>query len=171
MAVVVAIDLNADRTRNVVLNVARRLDDSARVMDNIGSTLVDLIHLTFRDSVDPYGQPWTPLSPVTIARRRKQSSKPLLDTGRLRNSISYAATRDEVRVFTGTEVIYAATQQFGARKGQYGRTKRGGPIPWGDIPARKFFPLLNDQAVLPDDWDAELVSLFDSYLGEVIADE
>jgi len=29
-------------------------------------------------------------------------------------------------------------QQFGAKKGQFGKTRRGAPIPWGNIPARPF---------------------------------
>jgi phage gpG-like protein len=35
-------------------------------------------------------------------------------------------------------MIYAAVQQFGAAKGAFGRTSRGAPIPWGNIPARPF---------------------------------
>ena len=38
----------------------------------------------------------------------------------------------------GSSLEYAAVQQFGARRGEFGRTRRGAPIPWGDIPARPF---------------------------------
>ena len=38
----------------------------------------------------------------------------------------------------GTNVVYAATHQFGATRGAFGTTSRGNPIPWGDIPARLF---------------------------------
>jgi hypothetical protein len=30
---------------------------------------------------------------------------------------------------------------FGAKQGAFGRTSRGGPIPWGDIPARPLLPI------------------------------
>jgi phage gpG-like protein len=30
---------------------------------------------------------------------------------------------------------------FGARQGAFGRTRRNGPIPWGNIPARPFLPI------------------------------
>jgi phage gpG-like protein len=44
-------------------------------------------------------------------------------------------------VEVGSSLEYAAVQQFGARQGQLGRTRRGAPIPWGDIPPRPFLGL------------------------------
>lgn len=41
-------------------------------------------------------------------------------------------------------MIYAGSQQFGAAKGSFGNTKRGSPIPWGDIPAREFLGLSDE---------------------------
>jgi len=41
----------------------------------------------------------------------------------------------------GSVLEYAAVQQFGAKKGAFGRTRRGAPIPWGDIPPRPFLGL------------------------------
>ena len=38
----------------------------------------------------------------------------------------------------GTNVVYATTQQFGAARGEFGATRRGRPIPFGDIRARAF---------------------------------
>lgn len=38
----------------------------------------------------------------------------------------------------GSNLIYAAVQQFGAGKGQFGNMANGSPIPWGNIPARPF---------------------------------
>lgn len=35
----------------------------------------------------------------------------------------------------------------GARKGQFGRTSRGAPIPWGNIPARDFLGVSADDRV------------------------
>ncbi|MGB0955835.1 MAG: phage virion morphogenesis protein [Panacagrimonas sp.] len=35
-------------------------------------------------------------------------------------------------------------QQFGARKGAFGTTRRGAPIPWGDIPARPFLGISDE---------------------------
>jgi phage gpG-like protein len=49
---------------------------------------------------------------------------------------------------------YAATQQYGARRGEFGtgsyKTRKGTfPMPWGDIPARPFLGFSDDdQAII-----------------------
>ena len=106
-------------------------------MRAIGHALAENARLRFRESRGPDGQPWAPLSPATIARRRQGSSKPLLDTGRLRNSITYA-TEGQNAVVVGTNVRYGRMQQQGAAKGEFGRTSRGSPIPWGRVPGRPY---------------------------------
>jgi phage virion morphogenesis protein len=102
--------------------------------------------------------PWAPLSPTTLMRRRKQGrgAKILIDTGLLRASILPVYTDDYAAV--GTNLKYARTHQFGARRGEYGRnvistvqrrtrhgtiqyTRRIPNIPWGNIPARPFMVL------------------------------
>ena len=50
--------------------------------------------MRFRHSKDPNGVMWEPLKESTVSRRRKGSSKPLVDTGELRGSISSKATKD-----------------------------------------------------------------------------
>ncbi len=40
--------------------------------------------------------------------------------------------------------MQAAVLQFGAREGQFAATKRGGKIPWGDIPAWRYLPITRD---------------------------
>jgi phage gpG-like protein len=64
-------------------------------------------------------QKFTPLSPRTIAARRKGRGrggpKILIDRGRLLGSIQKSTTTDGVRV--GTNVIYARRQHFGYEGG------------------------------------------------------
>lgn len=115
----------------------------------IGHNLAESTRLRFRDGRGPTGTSWAPLSPVTLALRRKGkgagSAKPLLDTGRLANSITHRVGHNYVEV--GTNVIYARMQQMGAAKGAFGRTRRGAPIPWGRVPGRPFLGLsLADRA-------------------------
>ncbi len=81
-----------------------------------------LVSEGFDKAEAPDGAPWAPLAPRTIARRRKRSARPLLDTGRLRNSV--AITSDAEGVYLSTPVVYAATHQHGR----------------GAIPARPFLP-------------------------------
>ncbi len=113
-------------------------------LEPIKNLLIDSTRLRFREARSPEGAPWAALSPVTIARRRRGSSRPLLDTGALRNSITGRVTGNELIV--GTNKRQAPMLHFGARKGQFGRgryrTKRGSfPIPWGNVPPRPIFGL------------------------------
>lgn len=106
----------------------------------IGNALADNTRLRFNEGVTPDGAPWAPLTRTTMLRRlqgrsgnfRKSGAlsakgrrvaaggfKPLLDTGRLRNSIT--SNVDGNSVVVGTNVIYGALQQFGAKEGQFGR--------------------------------------------------
>lgn len=159
----------------------KRLSDAVGnlqpAMDEIGAAVRDRVSETFKTSTDPWGNRWKPLGQAGIMNRLnrrkdsytksgKLSSKgkgylmagfqPLLDTGRLRTSITYRATGTDVRV--GTNVVYATTHQFGARQGQYGRSRRG-PIPWGNVPARPFLPVRSNGADLPAAWQSEIIDI------------
>ena len=59
---------------------------------------------------------WPSLKPETI--KRKGSSKPLIDTGRLSNSITHKVEGDKalVGIFGGEVLIYAAVHEFGSPK-------------------------------------------------------
>lgn len=93
----------------------------------------------------PDGTPWKPLSALTIAGRRKGSSSPLTDTGRLLGSIDYTAGARSVVV--GTNVFYAGFHQDGV-KSIKPKSARALAIPMGgggfafaketSIPARPF---------------------------------
>ncbi|NOT66397.1 MAG: phage virion morphogenesis protein [Methylotenera sp.] len=101
---------------------------------SIGEDLVKSTKNRFNESRGPDGKAWAPNSPLTLIRKR--GTKPLIDNGILRDQISYAEEGNTLTIFSTLE--YAATQQFGAKKGAFGRTKRNAPIPWGDIPSRPF---------------------------------
>ena len=139
--------------RKALRYLRRRLHDNAAMMDGIGAAWADRVRLGFHDGRDPWGDPWAPLKPSTIARRRNRSDQPLRDTGRLRSSIYHRAGRDWLEV--GLAAKYAGTHQFGARKGQYGRTRRGAPIPWGDVPARPMLPASGRHVLLPREWQTD----------------
>lgn len=152
-------------------------------LDAIGSSLSNNIQLGFTRSESPYGDRWQSLGQATILSRLGRSKsnftasgkisaggqraamagfQPLLDTGRLRGSITHRVTGESVEV--GTNVDYAATQQFGAKQGAFGRTRRGAPIPWGTIPARPFMPIRNNRADLPRAWLDEVIDTLSSHI-------
>ena len=140
----IKIDVRADETQKLLAELQRRTGNIQPAMEGIGQILVSNTQQRFVDQVDPDGLPWKELSAVTLSRRRKAGSgaKILRDTGRLAASINYRVVGGSVE--PGTNVVYAPTHQYGAKKGSYGRTRKGSPIPWGDIPARPFFGY-NDQ--------------------------
>lgn len=106
---------------------------------DIGAYLLRAERARFAAQTDPQGRPWAPLSPVTVARKRKNKGLKLVLDGYLKDTMRYQITPTSIEF--GTDRKYGATHQFGARKGEFGATRRGGPIPWGDIPARPFLGL------------------------------
>ena len=86
------------------------------------------------------------------------SAKILRDTGRLAGSVNYRASRDQVVV--GSNVIYAATQQFGrADNRMFGRAL-------APIPARPFLPIRNGRLDLPAATRAALLDLLHDALAQ-----
>lgn len=126
-------------------------------LEQIGEILVDSTKRRFSNSIGPDGQRWAPNTQTTILRylgvykgsfnkrggrlskkgaERAGSKRPLIgETGSLSSQISYEIDGAGT-LFIGSTMIYAATQQFGAKKRQF-----QGKAPWGDIPARPFLGL------------------------------
>ena len=101
--------LRGAATPDMMTGIARVVGETARTQLAMG----------FRQSVDPYGQPW--------AKLRRRKGKPLLDTGRLRNSFTYSASPSGLRI--GTNVVYAPHHQYGTggRKSASSRFQPVGP--------------------------------------------
>lgn len=97
----------------------------------------DLVAEGFRSSTSPAGAPWRPLARARARNRRKgDRGKPLVDTGRLRASVTTRPQVSEDGFVITADPVYAATHQYGR----------------GAIPARPFLPLPN----LPPAWAARL---------------
>lgn len=157
------IELDDAELRSELARLRARLGDLTPAMRRIGELLVERTKARFREGKGPDGKSWPPNSPATIeafvgryyggavprkrdgtlaarARRLASAKRPLIgESRRLSSEIAYAIGHDHVEV--GSNLVYAAAQQFGARKGQFGTTRRGTPIPWGEIPARPFLGL------------------------------
>lgn len=97
--------------------LARATGDRTPYFKDVGEYLKQSVEQRFREQVDPNRNPWISLSRSTEKKRNK---KILTESKRLRRSIVYRASRDQLEL--GTNVIYAATHQFGR----------------GPIPARPF---------------------------------
>jgi phage gpG-like protein len=118
--------------RGVAELAAKCRDMAARARDitpalTVGALDVKaLVSDGFRKSFDPAtGKPWQPLAAATIAQRRQNSSKPLVDTGTLSRSIETRASGTTITV--GTIVPYAGKHQVGTDR----------------IPQRRFLPTID----------------------------
>lgn len=153
------IELKDEEVTAGLARLAAALADLTPAMKDIGKVLVEATKDRFAAGVDPDGNAWAPKSPVTIdAYRRRGDSVsflPLTGPSRaLKTTIHAVAGRDRVEV--GSNRIQAAVMQQGAAQGAFGRTPRGGPIPWGRIPARPFIGLSDQDRTaivdLVDEW-------------------
>lgn len=114
--------------------VADRLRNLRPVIEVVAQDTKSLIDDSFQHSSSPSGAPWAPLSAAT--RRinpRRIGGKPLVDTARLRNSIT--TTTGPTGFAFGTNVRYGGPHQFGARIRTFGRGKERGLV------ARPFLPI------------------------------
>jgi len=126
-----------------------KLGKLIRQMDQLGSRKPELlrdlaaeglarVQEGFEQGRAPDGSTWAPLA--------LRQGQPLLDTGRLRSSITYALTSSGFSL--GTAVAYASIHQYGGTI----RAKSGGVLKWQVggrwytaksvvIPARPFLPI------------------------------
>jgi phage virion morphogenesis protein len=107
--------------------------------EDIGEHLIVSHHDRWALEESPNGKKWAGLSPFYKERKEKHADKILLLHGHLRDTLRYQASASSLSF--GTDRIYGAVHQFGASKGAFGTTRRGAPIPWGDIPARPWLGL------------------------------
>lgn len=122
-ALKVSVEVEAGRIQdafNRLLATDRGLVRAA--LKNIGEYLVEATQGNFDAERAPSGAPWAPLKPKTL--RRKRTQKILTESRRLRDSIVWQL-EGAGELAVGTNVIYAATHQFGR----------------GEIPARPFLGL------------------------------
>lgn len=167
-----------DSIKHIIESIERKMGDLTPVMRIIG----EIVRTSIIRNFEVGGRPtkWKPLSPVTLAMRK--GTKILMVqgfAGGLAGSIHYTPYRD--RVVVGTNKVYAAIHQFGAKKGSFGtvvahvrehirklasgkkvkvkeHTRRVN-VPWGDIPARPYL------MVQDEDWEEIKDALTDFLMG------
>ena len=146
------------------------LDDTTDLMRDIGEILVDSTKARFAKGTAPDGSKWAPKSQTTLNRYGARKSnrvdtRPLFGpTGLLSSQIFSDPGKDQVEL--GSNRIYAAAMQFGATKGSFGAysgtDKNGrafsGSAPWGNIPARPFLGISDEDRVNIVDQIAEYLS-------------
>ncbi|RJP17901.1 MAG: phage virion morphogenesis protein [Deltaproteobacteria bacterium] len=107
----IKIEVDDREIREALSRLASKVRNLAPAMKNIGEYLQRSTWERFGAQKDPQGKPWAKLKPGTLAR--KKTSKILIESSGLRDSIHYEASSDSVSV--GTDKIYAAIHQFGGK--------------------------------------------------------
>lgn len=95
-----------------------------------GAEMVYQTEERFYNQHDLQRQPWLP-----SLRAIEQKGKTLRDAGRLMGSLTYVPLPDGVK--WGTNVVYARMMHYGGSKAMF-------PHLWGDIPARPYMGMNDD---------------------------
>lgn len=104
---------------------------------SIGEILKESTQKRFMSTTAPDGSAWL-LNSVLSTLLYKDGDRPLTDDGTLGNTINYQIL-DANSVAVGSPMEYAAMQQFGGTKSEF-------PNLWGDVPARPFLGLSDDDS-------------------------
>jgi phage virion morphogenesis protein len=111
----IAIEADDKLARQGLARLAATGADLAPTFRAIGARLVANTLQRFEDQRGPGGVPWKPSQ-----RALDENGQTLIDSGRLRTSITFRAGANGVEV--GTNVVYAAIHQFGGPIKQGART-------------------------------------------------
>ena len=167
----IQIQIKDTQIKDLLSKLAARANNMQPGMQSIGETIRTSIERNFAQEGRP--EKWK-----KSLRAKEESGQTLSDTARLRRSFTVAAKKDSVIV--GTNVIYAALHHFGAKKGRFGTVqanvrehvrhiakagktstvrahKRKMKLPRGDIPARPFIMVQNE------DW-TEIRAMLEDYM-------
>lgn len=118
-----------DRTQQFMDEIAARLADMSPILEVVAQDVKTAIDDSFAQQSSPDGTPWAPLSRATLSKRRGSGAQSILiDTGRLRNSVTTTFGRRSIGF--GTNVAYGGAHQFGY-------TPRR-------LPARPYMPVTSD---------------------------
>jgi phage virion morphogenesis protein len=149
----ITVEFNDRGILDVLRALEQRTSDLTPALQDIGEYLTTSTKDRFASSTAPNGTPWGQNSDVTLSRKR--GTKPLIgETRRLSNEFNYFIGNNELTF--GSSLEYAAVQQFGADQGEFGNGS-----PWGDIPARPFIGISDDDQV-------EILDIINSYLASSI---
>ncbi len=136
----ITIEVQKDSVTAALQGLSDGLADTTPLMQEIAQWLFNDARDRFNRESAPNGSVWAPRSQTTLDAYRRQGSpwgRILQKEGELIDSLATEAGNGYASIFVNRP--YAAVMQFGAAKGAFGKTKRGAPIPWGNIPARPFF--------------------------------
>jgi phage gpG-like protein len=140
---VIEFKLDDRKVMDAFARLQRYPDRMRATFQDIGEYLIVSTKERFKNTEAPDGSQWAPKSVVTLALQKHSDTRPLHgESGRLASEWSYQATSTGLDF--GSPLIQSAVMQFGAKRGEFGETTRGQPIPFGDIPAREMVGISGD---------------------------
>lgn len=128
------------KVRNMFARIAKGASHRTELHMRYGIQALRWADKNFRDEGGLTGSPWAKLSPSTIARRRKGSSRVLQDTGQLRQSYTMKFGEDNATV--GTNKFYAVFHEKGVDPFEIRRGERVYKHP--GLPVRRMLPTTKD---------------------------
>jgi len=168
----ITVSIDDQEVQDLLDRIRKNLGDLRPAMKIIGSIVRASIIRNFEKGGRP--NKWAKHSETTKKRRGKDGKVLMVQglAGGLAASINYRADHESVTV--GTNKVYGAVHQFGAEKGSFGEFvfnvrehlrkgrkvkahTRKAKLPWGDIPARPFL------MVQDEDW-AEMREALNEYI-------
>jgi len=125
------IDVDDQQVLNALRELFQVTNDLSPALAEIGEDLIESTKRRFETSTAPDGSSWA-LNSVLSTLLYKEGDKPLVNHGTLSEKIFKNVNADFLEI--GSPLEYAAMQQFGGSKDEF-------PALWGDIPARPFLGL------------------------------
>lgn len=156
----IQIEIDTSEVRGAIRRAIETLEDMTPVYTDIGEYLLTAHRERFVKGVDPDGKPWAPKSAKTLERYKQRGygslGRPLIGPSKaLSRQIVRFVSKDGVVI--GSAQIYSGVMQDGAAEGAFGKTKRGQPIPFGTIPARRWLGLSAEN-------EREIVNIVEEHL-------
>ena len=105
------IEIDDRQAARALAELRRRGESMEPALRSIGELLLNSTRARFDSQTSPDGEPWTPLKPRTLARKKRNRDKILTEEGRLRGTLAYQVGDGWVEV--GSPLVYGATHQFG----------------------------------------------------------
>lgn len=136
------ITIDDERMRARLEGITARLRNTTGLMAGIANILDAGVQEEF---ITEGKGAWAPLSAVRIEQRRKAGTWPgkkMFEHGKLASGQQMSHGPDFAQVSNND--VRAKTLHFGASKGAFGASKRGTPIPWGNIPGRPFMVIRDE---------------------------
>ncbi|WP_312929111.1 phage virion morphogenesis protein [Stutzerimonas nitrititolerans] len=141
------------RVLDALNGLAKRSQDMRPAFQDLGEYFIESTKRRFASKTAPDGSRWADNSDETISRKGRDD--PLIgESRRLSNEIHYRPTGTSLE--WGSSLDYAGMQQNGGLKAAY-------PHLWGDIPARPFLGLSNED-------EAMALEILQEHLAEPLRD-